>query len=49
MECEFTQKELEYLREEMERRRKLIETGEEDWVDGKEFFARMEKKYGSSE
>lgn len=35
-----------WLREEMAKRLARIERGEAKWVDGEEFFARMEQKYG---
>lgn len=43
---ELTPKELALLREDMEKRREHIKNGEEHWVDGEAFFARMEQKHG---
>ena len=43
---ELTPQELALLREDMKRRRERINNGEESWVDGEEFVARMEQKYG---
>jgi len=37
---------LAWLREDMQKRRENIHSGEEQWVDGEAFFARMEAKHG---
>jgi len=43
---ELTPKELAWLRDDMKKRCERIVNGEEQWVDGEAFFARMEEKYG---
>jgi len=45
-ENQLTPQEIAILRDEIKKRSELIQNGDENWVDGEEFFARMEQKYG---
>lgn len=42
---ELTPQELSLLREDLKKRRDGIKNGDEHWVDGEDFIARMEQKY----
>lgn len=44
-ETELSQQELAVLRDDVQNRRENIKTGKEHWVDGEDFFARMERKF----
>jgi putative addiction module CopG family antidote len=44
-ENELTEHDFANLREDVEKRRQNLKNGVEHWVDGEDFFARMEQKF----